>query len=696
MLHGPDVTGKTRFYVPFILAFLVFSAILVAQFATVRELQNQVRRGQSGEYQALIEGMISGLGYNNDNGDDIPFDEDYSAEKMPLVSIVNGLNGEFAFCGEHLGPVVALIPQGSLENMVIETGVTKATEDVSVSYTVIDDEWAIIKNLENAEQALIIIMIVMVVTTIVPGALMIESLSRRRKLTGTILSSPGAPPWQPAAELFQSARAVGLMAVSQGNRVLWANERCRELLEMDRSGDGFTLASVTSLPESVRLGKEPGSPENQKGLIRLRSMTGDNTGVTMEVFPWVRDGEVKMRFYCFTPPAQGDALSRRSGMNGQSDPLEGASGSEARMAESIMHDMNNHLSGIIGSASLELDRSGGEACSVDGYRAILESAEKLTALCSDLNAILSGEEDPSLRDLMEETSLIAEVMRRILPDGVGFSVTGGTKKLIGVKRESLRNLLYNLALNSTEMMSGEGRIKVDVSERIPPGAGGLGSVSPGGKICIRYSDGYIMPVALRDVLSGRKYSVPDVERQFGTTIGAVYRALGETGAEVRFERGSGETVLCMVLKGYERERTSREEPSGPAEYPGIAGLSVLVAEEVEIVLHSNCEYLEHRGMVTTPVTDGDKAMDMLRHGRFDAAVLDLSMPGVPTPSIVRYCQTSLPQMAVVITTGYGMNEQIRDLLKSPSTDCLYKPHRPEVLVETIYSTLMRIQEGDHT
>ena len=692
MLIGPDGTGKTRFYVPFILAFLVFSAILAAQYSMVKELQFQARRGQSGEYQALINGMIRGIGYYRDNWDHIPEDTVYHGETTPVIWHSNGLIGEFSFLEELRAPVETGIPQGSLENMVIETGVTKATEGVFLSYTVIDEERAIIKNLDNAEQALIIIMIVMVVTTIVPGALMIESLSRRRKLTGTVLSSPGAPPWQSAADLFQFSRAVGLMAVSPGNRVLWANERCRELLEMDRSGDGFPLGSVTSLPESVRLRKEPAPAEYETGLVRLRSMTGDTTGVTMEVFPWVRDGEVRMRLFCFTLPSQGEAVSGRAGMNAQGEALEAGSGTEARMAESIMHDMNNHLSGIIGSASLELDRSGGE----DGYRLILESAEKLSALCSDLNAILSGEEDPSLRDVMEETSLIAEVMRRILPDGVGFSVTGGTTKLIGVKRESLRNLLYNLALNSTEMMSGEGRIRVDISERIPPGAGGLGSVSPGGKICMRYSDGYIMPVALRDVLSGRKYSVPDVERQFGTTIGAVYRALGETGAEVRFERGSGETVLCMVMKGYERERTTGEDPSRPPDYPGMAGLSVLVAEEVEIVLHSNCEYLEHRGMVTTPVTDGDKAMDMLRHGRFDAAVLDLSMPGVPTPSIVRYCQTSLPGMAVVITTGYGMNDQIRDLLKAPSTDCLYKPHRPEVLVETIYSTLMRIQEGEHT
>jgi len=117
---------------------------------------------------------------------------------------------------------------------------------------------------------------------------------------------------------------------------------------------------------------------------------------------------------------------------------------------------------------------------------------------------------------------------------------------------------------------------------------------------------------------------------------------------------------------------------------------------VEIILNSTCEYLEHVGMITTPVSNGDEAMELLRSGKYDAAVLDMNMPGTSTPSIVRFCQTSFPSMAVIITTGYGMSGSVRELIKAPSTDCIYKPHRPETLVETIYSTLMRIQEGEYT
>ena len=128
MLHGPDGTGKTRFYVPFILAFLVFSAILVAQYAMMKELQIQARRGQSGEYQALINGMISGIGYYRDNCDHIPMDADSRRETTPLIWQSDGYIGEFSFLQGQRRPAEAGIPQGSLENMVIETGVTKATE----------------------------------------------------------------------------------------------------------------------------------------------------------------------------------------------------------------------------------------------------------------------------------------------------------------------------------------------------------------------------------------------------------------------------------------------------------------------------------------------------------------------------------------------------------------------------------------
>jgi len=425
------------------------------------------------------------------------------------------------------------------------------------------------------------------------------------------------------------------------------------------------------------------------------SMTGEHREVFMETSSFSGDGGVFLRVFTFTSPI--------TAQNGSNDPGEiterlerGVLGSAAvyQIIDSIIHDMNNYLSGIIGIASLEIGRSSGGIS--DSCSTIIESAEKLTSLCDDLQSTVAGKEDSALKDLSEEMNLIAEVMRRILPENVHFSITGSCSKMTNVRRDLLRDFIYNLSLNSTEIMSGGGRIRIDVSERVPSGISSMESLVPGKTVCIRYSDGFIMPVTLRDVLSNRQYSLSDVERQFGATVGELYRVCREMAGKIVFERGSGETVLCLLLEGFDRPSRTVSAADEDFDHSPVAGLSVLVADEVDIVLKSTCEFLEHRGMSTMGVSDGDSAMEMLEQHSFDAVVLDLNMPGIPAPTIVRYCQTSFPKMAVIITTGYGMTGTVRDLIKSPSTDSLHKPHRPEVLVDTIYSVLMRIQEGELT
>lgn len=702
MIYSRNETGRTRFYVPFILAFLVFSAVLATEYLIVRDLLEDSYRDQISEYHAISRHIIDGLNayYSNSS----PSDTELNSIIQSLGSStgIKGLSIQIVRDGVLLNAYMdssraegAVLEGIDLDNRVIETSIAKMPNNEYMILAAIEHNDKEIKYLEDISVALIIILIVMIIFAVVPGALMIESLTRRRRMAGSIISSSGPGSWEVLAEVFSGSSVTGCMAVSSGNEVIWANRLCREMLEMEE-GTGFSLASVTSLPDKFRKGVPiiPQQPESE--LIKIRLISGEHIRLQMEVFPGLDAGDNQTRIITFIRPPADDSASGTGRGRGKSigDPLEAGSPAAVQLVESIIHDMNNHLSGVIGSASLELDRSNSQSSTKEACSVILEAAEKLTDLCSELQSILTGEEDSVLRDPCDEMKLIAEVIRRILPDAVRFIVTGRCVKLVSVKRELLRDLIYNLSLNSTEMMNGEGRIKIDVSDRIPSGFNKIESISPGNRVCIRYSDGYIMPVALRDVLSSRKYSLQDVERQFGTTIGTLYRVLRDLDGKIVFERGSGETVLCIILEGYDRPLSSRDNTPDESDYSGVTGLSVLVADAVDIVLTSTCEYLEHRGMITTGVSDGDSAMNLLRTGKFDAAVLDLNMPGTSTPSIVRYCQTSFPTMAVVITTGYGMTGPVRDLIKATSTDCLYKPHRPEVLVETIYSTLMRIQEGE--
>lgn len=688
--------GKTRFYVPFILAFLVFSAVLATEYIIAQGLVRDIYRDQTHYYHELSRHLISGMEVHDLNRTDSIIEINAVPDLLGTATIPEGLNvwivADSLVLNAHMDSFIAggaIFAGEALENRVIETTVAKSTTGEYILVEAIGYNNKLIKKLEDISIGIIIILIVMIIFSTVPGVLMIESFTRRRRMAGSILNPLSALPHERAMTILAGSRMTGCMVVSAGNEITFLNDFCRELLDLQSAGKGSTLASVTALPDSVRKSAPPYSSDDKTETVKLRSMTGEVKTLRMEIFPVCTNGIVIQRVFTFTEQAVNTFPGGT--LTGTADVKDGTTQPYSHLVDSIVHDMNNHLSGIIGAATLELDirGSGREG---DNCRAIMQSAEKLTTLSSDLHLLFSPEDDSGLKDPCEEINLIAEVMKRVLPGDVLFRVSGSCSRLISARRLLLRDLVYNLSLNSTEMMNGEGRIQIDVSERTPVGADSTRNMPPGKRVAIRYSDGFIMPVALRDVLSSMKYSVSDVERQFGTTIGTIYRVLREMNGMVAFERGSGETVLCVLLEGFDRPEEGSGGKHEAGLIPVVSGLSVLVADAVEIVRHSTCEFLEHRGMSTTGASDGDKVMELLRENSYDAAVLDLNMPGIPTPSIVRYCQTRLSEMAVIITTGYAVSGPIRELIKFPSTDCLYKPHRPEMLVETIYSTLMRIQE----
>ncbi len=698
MTRTANDTGKTRFYVPFILAFLVFSAVLAMEYVIVQQLARDVYRDQTFYYHELSRHLISAIEAHGLDSTDSGGEINPIPDLPGTITIPRGLNVWIVADSIELNAYMdssiaggAMVEAGPLENRVIETSTAKMTTGEIVVVEAIGSSNKLIKNLDDISKGIIIILIIMIIFAIVPGVLMIESFTRRRKMTGSVLNPLSAWPHQRAMEILAGSRVTGCMVVSGENEIVFLNDTCRKQLELQSAGRGSSLTSVTSLPDSVRKAVPPFPMDVQTETIKIRSMTGEVSTLRMEVFPVIAEGSVAQRIFTFTE--QPVSSVKGGSAQGSHELKEGMAQPYSLLVDSIIHDMNNHLSGIIGAAILELNVHRQEE-NGDNCRAIIQSAEKLTALSADLQLLFSSGDDNGLKDPCEEINLIAEVMKRVLPGDVQFRVSGSCSRLISVKRLLLRDLVYNLSLNSTEMMNGEGRIQIDVSQRTPAGADYTRNMPPGGQVVIRYSDGFIMPVALRDVLSSMKYSLSDVERQFGTTIGTIYRVLREMNGQVAFERGSGETVLCVLLESYDKpeDRTGRTHEAGMLS--SVTGLSVLVADAVDIVLYSTCEFLEHRGMSTTGVSDGDRVMELLRENTYDAAVLDLNMPGIPTPSIVRYCQTRLPEMAVIITTGYAVSGPLRELIKFPSTDCLYKPHRPEMLVETIYSTLMRIQEGN--
>jgi CheY-like chemotaxis protein len=686
-----------RLYIPFILAFLVFAAVTAAQYVIAGEMLDVSLRTQSQYYHGLTDRMNALAAVYGDSGDFIRLLN--STDPETLKSLLGFMDIEIRIIEsktpfqEHIADLRALeIPsdEGSNYGMIIEQTTYKYSDEVWILVNAINSNQPIIKNLRDIRLGLIIILLVMVIFAIVPGALIVESLNRRWRLIDSLARVSARETELEVLNSLDKSEAAPCMAVSSTGAILYANRSCRRLLEIEGRSEE-KLFSITSLPLRVRKGELLFRGDYDGGTIAITSMTGRKTQVKMEIHHHMKTGEISscVCFFFETAPSEisngTDVRSEDSG-----DRAQTSGSAAADMADTIIHQMNNQLSGILGAALTESKKGGGEP-----FFKIAEAAETLKGLFAQLRTTLAGDDETDLRNPLDELNLIADLMRRILPGGVEFRVSGDTRKAVSVRRTILRELVYNLALNSTSLMNGRGRIRVEVSDRLPESAGIPVPLPPDKWVCIRYSDGYIMPVALRDVFSSMNYALSDVERMFGSTTGSVYRILKQLGARVYFERGSGETVLCILIEGFDQgDSGSLQETETDVRKGSVRGLSVLVADDVEIVLGSTCEYLEHSGMTVTKAVDGDIAMELLASNSFDAAVLDMNMPGESTESIVRYCRTRYPEMAIVICTGYGMNQVIRELIKDPSTQCVHKPHRPEDLVEAIYSTLLRLRKQD--
>jgi len=687
--------GSVRLYAPFILAFFVFSAVIGAQYLIVQWLITQNHNQEIAEYHGAIREIIDSINrYEFETGASIYRDSlgtiNFilpSGMDNAVVRIIGGQEEYSTYIQARINTGLSVDSLGYSDTIIeTSTGKTDSGEIVVLeSYEHINETT---KNLKKLSRSLIIILIVMIIIAVVPGSLLIESRTRRLSMLN-YLSPPSEEKDSSALRSgIQSSGAVAFMVVLPDGEVVSMNPSCEKLLETGESYGGVSIASLTVLPADIRgenLTELKGTTSKN---ITLQSMDGSIKDCILEMHPFYKDDKVAAVLLL---------LVRVDGVNqlmsaGMRSAVITADSSESNvqihLVKSLIHDMNNHISGIIGVASIESEMS-----ETDGpFDSVLDSAEKLADLCNDLQKTIAGGAERRLGDLSHEIDLIAEVLRKILPERVEVEVTGNCRAWIKADMELLREFFYGLALNSTAIMNGEGRIRVDVSNRVPVYGNTVDAVSPGYKVCIRYSDGFIMPVALRDILSNRNYSVADVERQYGATVGNGYKALNKLDGSVVFERGSGETVLCLLLDGYEYASGEEKVYDRIVRNPDAPDLSILVADDVDIVLRSVSDYLEKSGMTVTKAKDGDTAMELLRQHRYDAAVLDLNMPGSPTPGIVRYCQTSKPGMAIVITSGFDTPHGVRDLIVAASTGYLHKPHKPEALLDMIYSLIQRLEE----
>jgi DNA-binding NtrC family response regulator len=114
---------------------------------------------------------------------------------------------------------------------------------------------------------------------------------------------------------------------------------------------------------------------------------------------------------------------------------------------------------------------------------------------------------------------------------------------------------------------------------------------------------------------------------------------------------------------------------------------LLIVDDDVVVRDSLGKWFESEGFDVTIAAGAPPALELLSHGRFDLALVDIKMPGVDGIELQARLRQIDPAMPVVIMTGYASVETAVRALKNGAYDYITKPFDPDELVHLVNNAI---------
>lgn len=113
---------------------------------------------------------------------------------------------------------------------------------------------------------------------------------------------------------------------------------------------------------------------------------------------------------------------------------------------------------------------------------------------------------------------------------------------------------------------------------------------------------------------------------------------------------------------------------------------LLVVDDEAPVLRLLERVLERANYRVSTAIDGESALDIGERDTFDAAIIDLTLPGISGGEVARALREREPQLPIVITSGHD-ESHARAAVDLDDAVYLQKPFTPTVLLETVERAL---------
>jgi PAS domain S-box-containing protein len=377
--------------------------------------------------------------------------------------------------------------------------------------------------------------------------------------------------------------------------------------------------------------------------------------------------------------------------------------SVGQLTGGIAHDFNNLLTVIQGNLQVleDLPAIADSAYGQQLVAAATRAARRGAELTGKLLAF-------SRRQVLQPTSVdvsgmlrsLTDMLRRTLDQRIVIEVDTlpGSAHVLADPGQ-LESALLNIAINARDAMPEGGMLRFRCSAGVAlPSAARRELVDPSAPdeqfVAISISDtGTGMPDAVKERAFEPFFTTKEAGRGTGLGLSTVYGFVKQSKGTIALDSmpGAGTTVTLYIPRPWDEEKAVEGDVDAGDEIP--AGLKVLLVEDDIEVRRVVKTFLEALGCEVVTAGSGEQALALLNPtAELDLLLTDIALgPGMRGTQLAKQAQQRLPDIAVLLMSGYSAELLDADRESPADWELLRKPYTRAELAQAIARVIRRCE-----
>jgi signal transduction histidine kinase/sensor domain CHASE-containing protein/ActR/RegA family two-component response regulator len=365
-----------------------------------------------------------------------------------------------------------------------------------------------------------------------------------------------------------------------------------------------------------------------------------------------------------------------------------------QLAGGIAHDFNNQLAAILGYAELLQGNLKGDAKLRTYADRVIAGINRAADLTSKLLAFAHKgkyiERPVNMHSIISEVAALLErsIDRRI---SIELQLKAPEAVTLGDPTQ-LQNVILNLGLNGRDAMPEGGTLTFATDIRVvdaPFRTRHSSTVTPGRYLMISVSDtGTGIDPETQKHLFEPFFTTKPMGKGTGMGLAASYGAVTHhNGTITVYSEINRGTIFNVYLPLHSESKETVPPMAHVTQIPG--NPRVLIVDDESMVADMANELLTTMGCTSRLCSNGREAIELYRTSwkEFDVILLDMVMPEMNGTDTFKQMKAVNPQVKVIISSGYSMNNEAQTLLNLGARTFIQKPYTRQTLAKAILNTM---------